>query len=686
MEQTVADVPTTRRDDLVDDWHGELVADPYRWLEDTDSAETRAWITAQNAATAAYLDQLPAREEIRKRLSEIWDVTRWGTPYEHGGRWFFTRHDGGMNQPVLRVADSADGEGRVLIDLNPLSDDGTISLDAWNVSDDGTRVAYAVASAGSDWKTWRVRDVDSGEDLDDVVEWSKFSMASWLPDASGFFYGAFDPPTPGREYLDTTDGLRLQLHLIGTPQTEDELIYADPDPQWEPETWTLDEGRWLIIWMHRGTDPEQMTRVLDLHDRAAGIRPLLPTPDANARVVGNDGSTFYVLTDAGAPRRRVVAVSLDHPEPEHWREVIPEGPDSMQDVVQAGGRLVAHVLRDASSALQIWSTDGERLADAELPAYVSLTELSGSRESRTMYAGGGSFTDPASVWACDVGSGSTRRVHDNDVAVDVSSIVISRASAPSADGTPVPMFLVHRADVQPTGDVPVLLYGYGGFDISITPVFSPSWLLWVERGGLLAVANLRGGGEYGKAWFDAGRRANKQNVFDDFAGCARWLAASGWTSPARIVINGGSNGGLLVGAVLTQHPELIGAAVPEVGVLDMLRFAKFTIGWAWTGDYGDPGDPEEFRWVRAYSPLHAIRPGTRYPPTLVMTGDHDDRVVPGHSFKFAAALQAAQAGDAPVLIRIETSAGHGAGTPVTKLVEARADLLAFCESAVGLGD
>jgi prolyl oligopeptidase len=676
------EVPATRRGDVVDLWHGETVADPYRWLEDTESGETRGWIDEQNRVSAGYLSALPGREGIRRRLTEIWDVTRWGAPYEHGGRWFFTRHDGGADQPVLRVADSADGEGRVLVDLNPLSDDGTLSLSAWNVSDDGTRVAYATSSAGSDWMTWRVRDVDTGEDLDDVVAWSKFSMASWLPDASGFFYGAFDPPTPGKEYLDSTDGLRLQLHLLGTAQSDDELIYADPDPQWEPDSWTLDDGRWLIIWMHRGSDPDTITRVLDLNDRAAGIRTLVPNPDANARVVGNEGSTFFVLTNAGAPRHRVVAVDLDHPEPEHWREVIPEGDDALEDVTQAGGRLVAHLLRDASSVLQVWSTAGERLADVELPAYVSVTEMSGSGpQSSAMHVGVASFTDPASVWACDLATGAAQRIHQSPTPIDADSFVVSRASAPSADGTAIPMFLVHRRDVTPSGDVPALLYGYGGFDISIVPTFNAGWTAWVERGGLLAVANLRGGGEFGKPWFDAGRRANKQNVFDDFTGCARWLATSGWTKPSKIVINGGSNGGLLVGAVMTQHPEVIGAAVPEVGVMDMLRFAKFTIGWAWTGDFGDPENPEEYKWVRAYSPLHALTPGTAYPPTLVMTGDHDDRVVPGHSFKFAAELQAVHTGDAPALIRIETSAGHGMGTPVSKLVEGRADMLAFCEAA-----
>jgi prolyl oligopeptidase len=677
----VPDVPLTRRGDVVEVLHGESVPDPYRWLEDTESSETAAWVKAQNLATAAILDTLTDRERIRARLAQLWDVTRWGTPYEHGGKWFFTRHDAGSDQPVLRVAATADGDGEVLLDPNTLSSDGTVALTSWSVSADGRKLAFATSQAGSDWMTWRVRDVATGEDSGDVVEWSKWSGAAWLPDTSGFFYGALDPPTAGKEYLDTTDGMRLQLHLLGTPAATDTVVYADPDPKWEPDVSTLDHGRWLVITTHRGTNPETIIRVIDLLDRAAGIRDLLPTAASDARVVGNDGSTFFVLTDSGAPRKRVVAIALDAPDPEHWREIIPESTDQLEDVAQVGDRLVAHVLHDASSQLQLWSTGGERAGQVDLPPYVTVTELSGGAGS-LVHFGVTSFTDPASIWSCDVMSGAATRVHGSALPIDPASIVITRASAPSADGTEIPMFLVHRADATATGDVRSLLYGYGGFSIPITPTFNAARLVWVERGGLLAVANLRGGGEFGSGWYDAGRLAHKQNVFDDFAGCARWLASSGWSRPSRIAVNGGSNGGLLVGALLTQHPELIGAAVPEVGVLDLLRYHRFTVGWAWTSDYGDPDDPEQYPWVRAVSPLHAINPGATYPSTLVMTGDHDDRVVPGHSFKFTAALQAAQGGDAPVLIRIETSGGHGAGTPVHKLIEARADMLAFTEHAL----
>jgi prolyl oligopeptidase len=676
------EIPVTRRADVVDVWHGESVPDPYRWLEDTDSDETAEWVRQQNAVTTAYLDSLPNRDEIRKQLADVWDVTRYGAPYHHGGKWFFTRHDPGSNQPVLRVSDDPADDGRVLLDPNELSDEGTVALTVWKVSSNGNRLVYATSSAGSDWMTWRVRDVATGKDLDDVVEWSKFCEASWLPDGSGFFYNALDAPPEGREYLATNDGLRLQLHLLGEAQAQDELIYVDPDPKWEPEGTVSDDGRWLVIPIHSGTNAECSIRVLDLDDRASGLRDLIPNPDYDNRVIGNDGTTFYVLTNADAPRKRVVAIDLERPEPEHWREVIPEGLDTLIQVVRSGGRLVAHVLHDASSQLQIWTTGGDCACDAELPEYVSVTEIAADNTLASFHVGLMSFTDPASVWAADVATGATRIVRDSALAIDGASIVVTRAHAPSADGTPIPMFLIHRSDVEPTGDVRTMLYGYGGFDIPITPTFNAGKLVWVERGGLLVVANLRGGGEYGREWHDAGRLANKQNVFNDFAGCARWLATSGWTRADRIVVNGASNGGLLVGAILTQHPELIGAALPEVGVMDMLRYAKFTIGWAWVGDFGDPENPDQYKWLRSYSPLHAIKPGTAYPATLILTGDHDDRVVPGHSFKFAATLQPAQRGSAPILIRVETSGGHGDGTPVSKVIESRADLLAFAEAAL----
>jgi prolyl oligopeptidase len=674
-------VPETRRGDVVDILHGESVPDPYRWLEDTDSAETAAWVKEQNAATSAYLETLPGRDEIRSRLSELWRVTRHGVPYEHGGRWFFTRHDPGDDQPTLRVADDPGDDGRVLVDLNTMSEDGTVALVTWSVTPDGDRLVYATSSAGSDWMTFRVIDVAAVETFDDVVEWSKWSNAAWLPDGSGFFYGALDPPVPGREYLEANKASRLQLHTIGTPQAADTVFYVDPNPRREPYVSTLDHGRWLVIVTNEGTSVKSTVMVVDLHTPDREIRTLIATPDWDSRVVGNDGSTFFVLTDADAPMKRVVAVDLDNPAAEHWREVIGEGTDAILDVAKVGDRLVAHSLHVASSRLQIWSTAGEHLGDVDLPPFVTVTELSAG-DGPILHFGLWSFTDPASVWACDVTSGESKRIRTAALPIDADAIVVSRAAARSADGTAVPMFLVHRHDVRPDGDVRTMLYGYGGFDIPMTPTFNPGQFTWVDRGGLLVVANLRGGGEFGKDWYEAGKLARKQDVFDDFAGCAAWLATSDWTRSERIVVNGGSNGGLLVGAVLTQHPELIGAAVPEVGVMDMLRFHKFTIGWAWTGDVGDPDNPEQYRWLRAYSPLHAIRQGEAYPPTLIMTGDHDDRVVPGHSFKFAAAQQHAQGGDAPVLIRIETSAGHGAGMPVHKQIEARADMLAFCESAL----
>jgi prolyl oligopeptidase len=681
----VVKTPPTRRGDVVDVLHGETIADPYRWLEDTDSDETAAWVRTQNAVTTGYLESLPARASIRRRLTEVWDVTRWGVPHERGGKWFFTRHDGGANQPVLLVADHAEDEGRVLLDPNALSADGTVAVNTWSVSSDGRRLAYALSASGSDWMTWRVKDVETGADLDDLLEWSKWSKAAWLPDGSGFYYCALDAPTPGKEFLQVEGGPWLALHRIGSPQSADEVVYTDPDPQRVPEVEVSSDGRWLILNLIRGTDPVRSILVRDLTDPAAELRPLVAEPRDHVQVIGCAGSTFFVDTDNGAPRHRVVAIDLEAPAVEIWREIIPEGADTIEGAAHAGGQLVVHVLHDASSQLQVWSTDGEHAGTVDLPQYVTVTELAGDPDRSTLYFGVTSFTDPASVWVTDVTTATSRPVHESALPIDEASLVVTRVTAPSADGTEIPMFLLHRRDVTPTGEVPTLLYGYGGYRIPVTPAFNPGRLVWVERGGLLAVANLRGGGEFGNEWYDAGRLANKQNVFDDFAGCARWLATSGWTRAGRIAINGGSNGGLLVGAVLTQHPELIGAAVPEVGVLDMLRYHLFTIGWAWTSDYGHPDDPEQFQWVRAFSPLHSLTPGTAYPATLVMTGDHDDRVVPGHSFKFAAALQAAQGGDAPALIRVETSAGHGAGTPVSKLIEARADMLAFVEAALDLG-
>jgi prolyl oligopeptidase len=696
----------TRRAGDADELHGELVADPYRWLEDTDSAETRAWIEEQNAATRAVLDAVPSRPALRCRLEQLWDHPRRSVPFERGGRWFQRRNSGLQNQPVLAVVDPVPGPdgrpvpgdpnspGRVLLDPNALSEDGTVAAPTISVSRDGALLAYATSSAGSDWVTWRVRDVASGEDRADVLAWSKFGGAEWLADGSGFFYSAEGPPPPGKELLARSSAPRIMLHVLGTDQAEDEVVVDHGEhPDWLPHAVISEDGRFLVVTISRGTGREHRIDIVDLDSPERRAVTIVPGFTDRAEVVANVGETFFLVTDRGAERRRLVALELDAPGPEQWREVVPEREALLLDARLCGGTLVCHHLEHACSRLSVVALDGAALRQLPLPAVTSVTSdadasfVEGRAESTVFHFGLTSFVDPGSLWSHDLASGETRQVWSSEAPIDPAGFVSTQVVVPADDGAELRLFLTHLAGTEPAGDVPALLYGYGGFDIPMTPSFSRFFAAFVERGGLLAVAVLRGGGEYGRAWHDAGRLANKQRVFDDFACCARFLAASGWSCPERIAINGGSNGGLLVGACLTQHPELIGAAVPEVGVLDMLRFHRFTIGWAWTSDFGDPEDAEQYRWLRAYSPLHNIRPGVAYPATLVVTGDHDDRVVPGHSFKFAATLQDAQrdvGGAAPILVRIETSAGHGLGKPVSKSIDERADVLAFLELALGM--
>jgi len=679
--------PSTRRDDtVVDTLHGTRIADPYRWLEDTWSADTAEWVKLQNELTESVLAQVPSREAIRDRLTEVWDYPRMGAPFERGGRWFQLRNSGLQPQAVLYVMSAPDDEGRALLDPNTLSPDGTVALSAWTVNASGELLAYATSDSGSDWMTWRVRSIDSGEDAADVLEWSKFSDAVFSPDGRELFYSALDAPASGREFLEQSRIPRIMRHVLGAPQSTDTLVFTAPDqPEWIPHASRTDDGRFLIVTISRGTFQESQLHVLDMTAPDATLRPLVDDFASSAEVVGNVGETFYLCTDADAERHRVVAVDLNDPARSRWREVVPETSDTLLEAHLFGQRLVAHYLHDAHSRLAVLELDGTPVRDVELPGIATVTELSGRHDRDIVHFALTSFSDSGSLWRHDLTSGETVCISEPAARIDADAIVTEQVFVSSADGTRVPVFLVHRRDVVPTGDVPVLLYGYGGFNIPVTPTFAASRAVWVERGGVFAVANLRGGGEYGRAWYDAGRLAHKQNVFDDFCAAAQWLGGdSGWSRPARVAIHGGSNGGLLVGACLTQRPELFGAAVPAVGVLDMLRFHTFTIGWAWVSDYGSPDDAEAFGWLRAYSPLHNIRPGTSYPPTLVLTGDHDDRVAPGHSFKFAAALQAAQAGDAPVLIRIETAAGHGAGKPTQKVIEEATDMLAFLEHSLGV--
>ncbi|HET9075002.1 MAG TPA: prolyl oligopeptidase family serine peptidase, partial [Solirubrobacteraceae bacterium] len=606
---------------------------------------------------------------------------------------FQLRNTGLQNQDVLYVMDGPMAEGRVLLDPNELSEDGTVALSDLAVTDDGELLIYATSEGGSDWMTYRVREVSSGKDRADRVEWAKYSAVAPLKDASGFLYGAVDPPEAGAELLAAAEAHSIRLHRLGTPQSEDRIIMAAPEqPEWMFSARVSDDGRYAVIETTRGTAPETRLHVLDLAAPDATPVPLIDTFAAKTTYVTNLDSVFLLLTDAEAERGRLIAVDLEDPVPEHWRELIPESMALLAGARRCGDALVLHHLADASARLSVHGLDGHPVGEIALPGLCSLMGegVHGRPSSSLVHFATVSFIDPGSLWEHDLATGATRQIGATPLPLDTSAWVSEQVFIPADDGTALPLFLTRRGDVVPDGDTPVLLYGYGGFDISLTPMFSPSWATFVDRGGMLAVAVLRGGGEYGRSWHRAGIHARKQRVFDDFRDCARWLVDSGWTAAKRIAIMGASNGGLLVGACLTQHPELFGAAVADVGVLDMLRFHRFTIGWAWKSDYGDPEDPEGFAVLAAYSPLHNVSAQRRYPPTLITTGDHDDRVVPGHSFKFAATMLAAaharaERGQtpAPVLLRTATSAGHGHGMPTSKAIAKATDVLAFLTATVG---
>ena len=677
--------PTPPTSDQVDEYHGTPIADPYRPLEDSDAPATRAWIEAENALTSGILDGHDGRDEIRKRLTELWDYPRAGAPWRRGRYWFQLRNSGLQDQDVLWVADAPDAVGEILFDPNLLSDEGTTHLASIAVAENGEQVALAMSHAGSDWRRWRVRDVRGGEDLADRVEWSKFSSAAWTHDGAGFFYGRYPEPPVDAAYDAPNLNMEIRYHRIGTSSTDDRLVFATPqDPElgFEPEV--SDDGRILVLTVWRGTDPENRIYVADLAASVdnATVRPLLDAADARYEHIATIDRRMFLLTDKEAPLGRVIAVDLDDPTTIH--EVIPEVEDTLEGVTVVGNRLALAYLHHAHSRLATAELDGRPVSEVELPGVGAILDLAGRRGDPDLYVTFTTFASPPAPLAVRMADGAVRQVQRPTLAWDPDDFVTEQVFVTSGDGTRVPMFLSHRRDVKPSGEVPTLLHGYGGFNVPQGPLFKAEWLAWMERGGLFALASLRGGGEYGKDWHDAGRLANKQNVFDDFAACLRGLGSSGWTRAERIAISGRSNGGLLVGALLTQHPELFGAALAEVGVMDMLRFHKFTIGWAWTSDFGSADEAEAFRTLFAYSPLQNVRPGTTYPPTIITTGDHDDRVIPGHSFKFAAALQAAQAGDAPIVIRIDTEAGHGLGKPVGKLIDERADVLAFLELALGV--
>jgi prolyl oligopeptidase len=675
--------PEAVRGNVVDDYHGHKVADPYRWLEDVDAPETLAWVKAQNALTLPFLAALPEREAIRQRLTALWNYERYELPERRAGKLLFRKNDGLQNQSVLYVQDSADP--------NTLSADGTVALTQWKLSPDGRWLAYGTAGAGSDWNEFRVRDVASGKDTADVLGRIKFSSIEWTADSQGFFYSRY-PAAPKQARDQTFDDLqnqRIYYHRLGEPQDRDVLVYAVPEqPKWNLNSEIAPGGRWHVIYAITGTGSKNALYVQDLGDPrkpdlAGPVHKLVEAFESQYTLAGAMGDTLYVFTNHTAPQGSVVAIDLKKPERTHWQTIIPESRDTLQRVLQAGGELVTVYMRDATSRVLRFGLDGRKRGEVRMPALGALSSsagvpaISGEPDSPELFYSFTSYNRPPTNYRVDLRSGRNTEFQAPKLNFRPDDYVTRQVFYTSKDGTRVPMFISHRKGLKKSGATPTMLYGYGGFDISLTPSFSVPNLVWMERGGILAVPNLRGGGEYGRAWHQAGTLARKQNVFDDFTAAAGYLIANDHTSSKHLCIQGRSNGGLLVGATLNQHPGLFACALPGVGVMDMLRYHKFTIGWAWAEDYGTSDTEEGFGYLIRYSPLHNIRSGTRYPAVLVTTADHDDRVVPGHSFKYAATLQHAQTGEAPVLIRIDVKAGHGAGKPLAKTIEEFADMYAF---------
>lgn len=670
--------PESKTAPITEDYHGRSVADPYRWLEATESEETAAWVAAQNEVTRSYLDSLESRQPMRQRLERLWNYERYGLPVHRGATYFFSHNDGLQNQSVLYKAASPQAPRELLLDPNALSEDGTVALSSWVPSEDGTLLAYGLADGGSDWRTWRVRNVAEGTDRDDEIRWVKFSGIAWKHDNSGFFYARYAEPREGEQLTGTNENQKLYFHRLGTEQREDRLVYQRLDqPKWGFSPRISDDGRYLVIENWKGSEPKNQVFIADLTASELEVRPLIEGFDAEYTLAASTPQTLYFVTDHEAPQRRLIAIDVDSPAREQWREILSEGDAVLESVSLLGDTFYAQALKDARGRVTRHRLDGSLIDELPLPGVGSVSGFGGRRDSPDTFFTFTNYVTPTSIYRIDLQAGQTERWRRPEVDFEGDSYVTEQLFATSRDGTRVPLIVTRHRETRLDGSHRTLLYGYGGFNISLTPSFSPPRAAWLDSGGVLAVANLRGGGEYGRQWHEDGMRLQKQNVFDDFIAAAEHLIDRGYTRPSRLAIEGRSNGGLLVGAVMTQRPELFGACLPAVGVMDMLRFHRFTIGWAWVTEYGSSDEADQIENLLSFSPLHNLKPGTCYPATLITTADRDDRVVPGHSFKFAAALQAAQGCENPTLIRIETRAGHGAGTPVSKQIDEYADLWAF---------
>ena len=682
--------PDTPRVDRLDRYHGVEVADPWRWMEDQESPAVRAWVEAQNGLAQPWLESIPQRARILERLKALWDYEQYGYPWldgkhrvpvKRGGRYFFVEKRGLQDQGVLYWASAPDAEPRVLVDPNALSRDATVSLSDFVVSPDGRYVAWATSDGGTDWDTWRVREVDTGRDLPDEIRRTKFTRVSWTPDSRAFYHSSYPEMPDGRG--DDQKQVRVHRHRLGTPQSADELVYAvTGHPRRNPYAEVSDDGRWLLLQLSDGFQ-HNAYHVQDLATPGSPVRPLLDSWQGLHEFLGNDGERLYFRTNEGAPNGRVIAVSATDPAPARWQVVVPEQPERLDAASLVGGHVIAQYLKDARSRVRVYGLDGQLRNEVALPGSGTAFGFPGNAEGGETFFAYTDYLTPPSLYRYDLARDEVAPYRQPRLPFDASPYVSEQVFYPGKDGTRVPMTVVRRRDAARDGTSPLLLYGYGGFDISLTPGFSPQVAAWLELGGSYAVANLRGGGEYGAAWHEAGTKLAKQNVFDDFIAAAEWLVANGYTSRGRLAISGRSNGGLLVGAAVTQRPELFAAALPGVGVLDMLRYHTASANaYQWSSDYGTVETPEMFRALFAYSPVHNVREGVCYPATLVTTADRDDRVVPWHSYKFAAALQHAQACANPALIRIETRAGHGAGKPTWMQIEDWADQWAFLVRAL----
>jgi len=679
--------PVTDKVDHVDNYHGTDVADPFRWLEDDvrESEAVSSWVDAQNKVTFAYLDTIEERDAITLRMKELWDYERFSLPVKEGGRYFYSYNDGLQNQDVIYSLTDLGAEPELLIDPNTWSEDGTVALAAYYPSPDGKHLAYLVQDGGSDWRVGKVMNVESREELPDHLDWLKFTNVSWAGDSSGFYYSRFPATTDEEKFQSLNKDMMVYFHELGTPQEQDRVVYARPDhPDWIMNAAVTDDGNHLLITIVVGTDNRYSIVHQDLTDPDAEPVMIIAGFDYDYSFAGNIGDDLYFRTNNDAPRNRLIVINARQPGSEHWREVIAQSDDVLDEVNLVGGKIIATYMQDAKTVVKVMNLEGNETGTVTLPGIGTASGFGGKFDDEETFFTFSSFNSPTMISRLDVRTGEVEVFKAPKVAMNPDDYIVQQVFYSSSDGTRVPMFIAHRKDVVPDGNTPTLLYGYGGFNISLTPSYSTTRLTWMDMGGIYAVANLRGGGEYGEEWHQAGTKLNKQNVFDDFIAAAEYLINEGYTRPGKLAILGGSNGGLLVGAVVNQRPDLFGAAIPAVGVMDMLRFHNFTAGRFWTDDYGSSDDPEEFAALLKYSPYHNIREGMVYPAVMVTTADTDDRVVPGHSFKYAAALQEAQAGDAPVLIRIETRAGHGSGAPTDKIIANYSDNWAFLLENLGM--